>query len=253
MIKIIIWNEYIHEIENEEVKSIYPDGIHNCIKDFLSNDESLKIETATLREKGNGISEEKLKDCNVLIWWGHKAHNEVLDSTVNLVQRRVLEGMGLIVLHSGHFSKIFKQLMGTNCNLTWREYGEKERLWICNPCHPICEGLDPYFELEMEMRRSANMPPYRRLAAIIYSSLNELALADYVKTLANHKPQFEDIQIFGPAPAPIYQIKGRYRVRFLINASKQVNIQKIIQGWNASITMPSSIRKQIDIDPYNFM
>ena len=150
MTKIIIWNEFIHEIENEEVKSIYPDGIHNCIKDFLSNDDSLKIETATLREKENGISEERLKDCNVLIWWGHKAHDEVLDSTVNLVQRRVLEGMGLIVLHSGHFSKIFKQLMGTNCNLTWREYGEKERLWICNPGHPICEGLDPYFELEME-------------------------------------------------------------------------------------------------------
>ena len=87
MTKIIIWNEFIHEIENEEVKSIYPDGIHNCIKDFLSNDDSLKIETATLREKENGISEERLKDCNVLIWWGHKAHDEVLDSTVNLVQR----------------------------------------------------------------------------------------------------------------------------------------------------------------------
>ncbi|MDC0970553.1 primosomal protein N' [Alphaproteobacteria bacterium] len=126
------------------------------------------------------------------------------------------------------------------------------------PTHPVLQALksqnrDAYFELEMEMRRSANMPPYRRLAAIIYSSLNELALADYVKTLASHKPQFEDVQIFGPAPAPIYQIKGRYRVRFLINAPKQVNIQKIIQGWNANITMPSTIRRQIDIDPYNFM
>ena len=74
----------------------------------------------------------------------------MLEETVNLIQRRVLEGMGLLVLHSGHHSKIFKRLMGTNCNLTWREYGEKERLWICNPGHPICEGLDPYFELEME-------------------------------------------------------------------------------------------------------
>jgi primosomal protein N' (replication factor Y) len=126
------------------------------------------------------------------------------------------------------------------------------------PTHPVLQALksqnrDAYFELEMEMRRSANMPPYRRLAAIIYSSLNELALADYVKILASHKPQFEDVQIFGPAPAPIYQIKGRYRVRFLINTPKQVNIQKIIQGWNASISMPSTIRRQIDIDPYNFM
>ena len=150
MIKLLIWNEFLHELENEDVRSIYPNGIHNCIKSFLSNDKSLQIETATLREENNGITEERLRDCSVLIWWGHKAHNEVLQETVNLVQRRVLEGMGLIVLHSGHHSKIFKQLMGTNCNLTWREYGEKERVWICNPGHPICKGLDPYFELEME-------------------------------------------------------------------------------------------------------
>lgn len=150
MIKVLIWNEFLHELENEEIKSIYPEGIHNCIKKFLSEDKSLEIETATLRETDNGITEEKLKDCSVLIWWGHKAHNEVMQETVNLVQRRVLEGMGLIVLHSGHHSKIFKQLMGTNCNLTWREYGEKERIWICNPGHPICDGLDTYFELEME-------------------------------------------------------------------------------------------------------
>ena len=150
MTKVIIWNEFVHEVENNDVKTIYPNGIHNCIKDFLSNDKSLTIETATLKEKKNGISEEKLKEFKVLIWWGHKAHDEVLEETVNLVQRRVLEGMGLIVLHSGHHSKIFKRLMGTNCNLTWREYGEKERLWVCNPGHPICEGLDPYFELAME-------------------------------------------------------------------------------------------------------
>ncbi len=150
MTKIIIWNENIHERENEEIKKIYPNGIHNCIKDFLSNDSNLQIETATLDQDQNGLTTESLKSCSVLIWWGHKAHGKVSDSTVDIVQRRVLEGMGLIVLHSGHHSKIFKRLMGTNCNLTWREYGEKERLWICNPAHPICEDLDPYFELEME-------------------------------------------------------------------------------------------------------
>jgi trehalose utilization protein len=65
------------------------------------------------------------------------------------VQYRVLEGMGLIVLHSGHFSKIFKRLLGTSCALTWREAGERERLWVCNPGHPIVAGLDqPYIELE---------------------------------------------------------------------------------------------------------
>ena len=150
MINVIVWNENIHEIENEEVKKIYPNGIHGCIKNFLSEDNNLNISTATLDEENNGLNKEKLQKCDVLIWWGHKAHSKVLDSTVDLVQRRVLEGMGLIILHSAHHSKIFKKLMGTNCNLTWREYGEKERLWICNPGHPICYDLEPYFELEME-------------------------------------------------------------------------------------------------------
>ena len=150
MNNIIIWNENIHEQENEEVKKIYPEGIHNCIKKFLSSDKTLNIQTATLHDDNNGINQNNINDCDVLIWWGHKAHSEVLDKTVDLIQRRVLEGMGLIVLHSGHHSKIFQRLMGTNCNLTWREYGEKERLWICNPAHPICDGLNPYIELEME-------------------------------------------------------------------------------------------------------
>jgi trehalose utilization protein len=56
--------------------------------------------------------------------------------------------MGLIALHSAHYSKIFKRLMGTSCSLTWREAGERERLWVCNPGHPIARGIDRYLEIE---------------------------------------------------------------------------------------------------------
>ena len=126
------------------------------------------------------------------------------------------------------------------------------------PFHPVLQALktqkrDNYFKLELEMRDSANMPPYRRLAAIIYSSIDETAITTYVKKLANLKPQFEDVYIHGPAPAPIYKIKGRHRFRFLVNAPKKVNMQKIIHGWHSSLVMPAIIRRQIDIDPYNFM
>ena len=126
------------------------------------------------------------------------------------------------------------------------------------PAHPAMLALksqkrDEYFKLELEMRLSANMPPYSRLAAIIYSSLNEIALSDYVNKLYEQKPKFDDVDIYGPAPAPIYQIKGRYRIRFLLNAPKEVNIQKIIYDWNECINMPFNIKRQIDIDPYNFM
>jgi trehalose utilization protein len=103
-----------------------------------------------LQEAEHGLTEARLAETDVLTWWGHKAHGEVSDEVVARVQKRVLEGMGLIVLHSGHFSKIFKRLMGTTCSLTWREADEKERLWVCNPGHPIAQGIGPYFELPRE-------------------------------------------------------------------------------------------------------
>jgi len=91
-----------------------------------------------------------LAETDVLSWWGHAAHGEVDDAIVDRVQKRVLEGMGLIVLHSGHYSKIFRRLLGTTCSLTWREAGERERLWVCNPGHRIARGLGTHFEIEME-------------------------------------------------------------------------------------------------------
>ena len=151
MINVTIWNEFIWEQQDELVKKIYPNGIHNCIKEFLEKDKELNITTATMKEKDHGLTEAKLKDTNVLIWWGHVAHNEVQDKIVDRVRSRVLEGMGLLVLHSGHESKIFTRLIGTNGSIaSYRETGEKERVWVCNPTHPIAHGLDTYFEIEKE-------------------------------------------------------------------------------------------------------
>jgi trehalose utilization protein len=96
------------------------------------------------------LSESRLKGTDVLIWWGHVAHAQIGDRIVDQVQKRVLEGMGLVVLHSGHYSKVFKRLMGTTCSLIWREAGEKERLWVCNPGHPIANGIHSYFEIPAE-------------------------------------------------------------------------------------------------------
>ena len=149
MTNVVIWNEYVHEQEDEHVRLIYPNGIHGCIKDFLSEDKNLNIQTATLDQTDHGLSEDLLEKTDVLVWWGHKAHNLVEDRIVDRVQQRVLEGMGLLVLHSGHHSKIFRKLMGTTANLRWAERGEKERVWVCNPGHPIAEGLGEYFEIEM--------------------------------------------------------------------------------------------------------
>jgi len=145
-IRTIVWGENIHEQTNE----IYPDGMHNTIADALNRDAAIQATTATLQEPEHGLSEDRLAETDVLLWWGHKDHGAVDDAVVERVARRVWEGMGLLVLHSGHFSKIFKRLMGTPCALKWREAGERERLWVINPRHPIAEGLSENFVLENE-------------------------------------------------------------------------------------------------------
>lgn len=146
-IKVTVWNEFRHEKKNEAVKKIYPDGIHAVIARSFSANADLRARTATLAEPEHGLTEQVLAETDVLTWWGHVAHGEVSDTVVERVQRRVLEGMGLIVLHSGHFSKIFRRLMGTNCSLKWREAAEKERLWNIEPGHPITHGIGEYIEL----------------------------------------------------------------------------------------------------------
>lgn len=150
-INVTVWNEFRHEKTNAKVQAIYPDGMHTVIAAGLTA-QGFNVRTATLDEPEHGLTDDVLANTDVLTWWGHMAHGEVDDAIVKKVQQRVLEGMGLIVLHSGHFSKIFKVLMGTTCDLKWREAGEKERIWVVEPGHPIAEGLGAYIELpETEM------------------------------------------------------------------------------------------------------
>jgi trehalose utilization protein len=146
-IMVTVWNENYHEKVNEKVSSIYPEGIHGTIAKFLSSQADMEVRTATLDEPEHGLTDEVLNSTDVLTWWGHKKHKDVNDEVVEKIYKRVLDGMGLIVLHSGHFSKIFKKLMGTSCDLKWREVGERERLWVVNPGHPIVEGIGEYIEI----------------------------------------------------------------------------------------------------------
>jgi trehalose utilization protein len=149
-IRVTVWNENVHEKKLAVMKEIYPEGIHGAIAGALRQSPGLDVRTATLDQPEHGLTEEVLAATDVLFWWGHCAHGDVADKIVDRVQARVLQGMGLVVLHSGHYAKIFKHLMGTSCSLTWREAGEKERLWVCNPGHPIVQGLGPCFEIPHE-------------------------------------------------------------------------------------------------------
>jgi trehalose utilization protein len=147
-IKVTIWNEGRHEQLHKEVQEIYPDRIDGAIAAGIAHPD-FEIRRGTLDDPDEGLPDSVLNDTDVLLWWGHMAHDEVSDGLIDRVQQRVLKGMGLLVLHSGHHSKLFRRLMGTNANLSWRETpdGDLERVWVVNPSHPIAEGLPPYFEV----------------------------------------------------------------------------------------------------------
>ena len=149
-INAVVWGENVHERTSEVVRGIYPQGMHQTIADALNADAGISAETATLQEENHGLPADRLAKTDVLLWWGHAAHGDVADDVVENIAEAVWSGMGLICLHSAHFSKIFKRLMGTPCNLTWREAGERERIWTVAPGHPIMKGLPQSFELAQE-------------------------------------------------------------------------------------------------------
>ena len=148
--KITVWNEFAHEKSDPAVKAIYPDGIHQVVAGFL-REAGYEVRTATLDDSECGLTDEVLDDTDVLFWWGHMRHGDVPDAVVSRVYRHVIAGMGMVVLHSGHASKIFQKLMGTpSGELKWRESGDKEILWVIEQGHPITRGIGEKIILEHE-------------------------------------------------------------------------------------------------------
>lgn len=142
-IRVTVWGENRHEQLESGVAQRYPDGMHGAVADGIRAHlgDTARVRTATLDEAEHGLTEEVLAQTDVLTWWGHAAHAEVSDEVVERVHRHVLEGMGLIVLHSGHWSKIFTRLMGTTCTLRWRSEHDRELVWTVDPTHPIARGI----------------------------------------------------------------------------------------------------------------
>ncbi len=149
MIRVLIFNEFLHEKIDEDINSIYPEGIHMALKKALEC-EDIIIDTTTLESCAEDLTEERLRETDVMLWWGHMKHHLVPDEVADRVVKAVQEGMGIIFLHSSHFAKPFKKLMGTPCTLTWREDGDRELLWVCDPSHPITQGIGRFIKLDHE-------------------------------------------------------------------------------------------------------
>lgn len=150
MIRVTVYNEYVHEKQDEKIKAVYPEGIHAVIKSQLLKDSEISVRTATLDDINESLSDEVLSETDVLFWWGHCAHDAVPDDRVEAVAKRVLDGMGLVVLHSGHYSKPFRRLMATCCRSKWREDGDRERVWLVEHHHPIAKGIPEFFDIPHE-------------------------------------------------------------------------------------------------------
>lgn len=149
MIKVTVWNEFVEENMYEHVKKVYPHGIHTCIKSFLEANDDMSVRCVTLSDPDQGLSEEILSDTDVLIWWGHQAHEEVTEENAERVKQHILNGMGFIPLHSAHYCKVMRKILGTSMCVRWK-HGEKEKLICVNPSHPIAEGIKEPIILEPE-------------------------------------------------------------------------------------------------------
>lgn len=149
MLKVTVWNEYRHEQTDEKIRKIYPDGIHGCIAGFLGEDGGLQVRTATFDMPEHGLTEEVLADTDVLVFWNHRLQEEFSDEIAERVQCHVLAGMGLVVLHSGHYSKIMRRLLGTTMTLRWK-HDSRERLFCTCPTHPIARGIPAWIEIPQE-------------------------------------------------------------------------------------------------------
>jgi trehalose utilization protein len=153
-LRVVVWGENRHEQLEPEVAAIYPEGMHNTIRQGIEENlgQRAEVTTVTLDDPEHGLTEEVLARTDVLVWWGHAAHAEVSDEVVDRVHAHVLAGMGLLVLHSGHWSKIFGKLMGTSCTLRWRSERDREIVWTVDPTHPIAKGIPhPFIIPEQEM------------------------------------------------------------------------------------------------------
>ncbi|CAG7615422.1 ThuA domain-containing protein [Paenibacillus allorhizosphaerae] len=149
-IQVTVWNEFWHEQHQDNIKAVYPEGIHQVIANHLQKQPDMEVRTATLYDPEHGLPDEVIERTDVLIWWSHLKHGEVPDDLVDKMYRRVIAGMGTIFLHSSAGSKLFKRLMGTAGGHKWREAHEKERLWVLKTGHPIVDGVPEYFELPEE-------------------------------------------------------------------------------------------------------
>ena len=166
--KVTVWGEKFLDVEAlpkqdrpvnyadyvDEARRIYPDDLHAALAAGLVDElgPEAKVRIATLDDEDQGLSDAVLADTDVLVWWSHVKHHMIGEATVERLWRRIVhDGMGLVMLHAGTGSKIFKRLMGTSCGLGYlRQSDDWEAVWTISPNHPIVQGIPQVFVIPTE-------------------------------------------------------------------------------------------------------
>lgn len=216
-IHVTVWNEDSLEETAPSVLAVYPQGLNAAVAAIFESDADFSVRTATLSQPEAGLTEEVLDDTDVLVWWGHCKHGKVPDEIVTRVQQRVLRGMGLIVLHSSHESRIFQRLMGTQCSLRWHEMHDKERIFVIEPSHPIMRGIPAWFELpaeEMYGERFDIPAPDALLAIGWYET------GDVFRSACCFNRGYGKIFYFQPGHETLHSFENEYVQRILQNAGR---------------------------------
>lgn len=148
VVRVLVWDEN----PSHAPKEVYPNNIRGAVAQGLIELGKGEIEATPIHldEPNQGVTPERLKNADVLIWWGHARHGEVNDEVAQMVKKAVHEdGLGFIPLHSAHYSKPFKAVLGANGHLKggWRENAktpDTEEIRVCAPKHPIAEGVSDF-------------------------------------------------------------------------------------------------------------
>ncbi|MDG9701395.1 ThuA domain-containing protein [Streptomyces sp. DH37] len=149
-ISVTVWTEC--GPDDAAVSAVYPEGMHGAIAGGLAPHADLRVRTATMDEEDHGLGGTVLDETDVLFWWGHNRHDEVDGGIVARVRARVLEGMGLVALHSSAESAVFRSLMGTSGRISGWRHGDREVVWTVDVTHPVAAGVpQPMVIPEQEM------------------------------------------------------------------------------------------------------
>lgn len=240
MINVTVWNENQHEKTDERVRSVHPNGLHETLAAILRPEKDMNVRTATLDMPECGLTEDVLSSTDVLFWWGHIAHRQVPDEVVTRVQKAVLSGMGLVVLHSGHESKIFQRLMGTSCGLRWHELGEKERIFNIAPSHPVMQGIPPYFMLEAEEMYGErfDIPDPEKLLGLCWYPSGEVfrGICEFDRGLGR-------IIYVQPGHETLRSYENEYIRRILINAARYAARPQALQDTRVGSAFAEPLEK----------